>query len=339
MTLRRLRYGVVLVGLALMGAACGGAASADGDARGGGGSTVGDKNSSGAGGSNASGANSGGSDHVGGSNSGGGAGGSSSLSGGTGGTAAGGATALGGCHQAADCPAASMPDPFVTAPARCLSPEDPTPQPSCGAPGWCGQCNCPPQPTAPQGNGMVCQTNAECPAPAVGMKRASLCNAGACSECSVDTDCPAATPVCSTVQSLFGSASFNFRACVPCGSDAQCSGSTPRCGGSAGVRSCVACLSNQDCARGVCTQGSCVAGCTSDEPCADRFTTCSANERCEARACVGDDDCPPPNAACTGGYCARRTCQDDAQCDAGGSCVNAACYEAPGRCFYEMRVP
>jgi hypothetical protein len=308
----------------LLGTGCAAASSTAGDA-GGAANAGGSTDSSGA----ASGTSAGGSGAAGDDLGGGKVGGSSSGG-------AGGSALVGGCHRSADCPTVSAPGNF--GPTQCLSPDQPTPPTACGAPGWCGQCNCPPQPIPPQGNGLSCQSSSDCPAASAGVETASLCDQNVCTECARDADCPPTTPSCTTVQGSFTS-TFSFRACAQCQSDAQCSGATPHCQATAGRGHCVACLSNQECAQGVCVQGSCVAACSGDQSCASPLLECAANQRCQARACTSAADCLAPNAACQNGQCERRACQGDSECDPGGGCVNGACYETLGRCFTQMQAP
>jgi hypothetical protein len=327
----KLREGSVLAGLVgsmLLSSACGSATTTSNEPGSSGGSNHTNAGESGldAGGRNAGGSNLGNA----------GAGGGNAGAGG--GNAGAGGNAKGGCRSSADCPTQSGLGVFGA--PQCLTPDQATPATLCGAPGWCGRCDCPPPPVAPEGNGMVCQSNADCPAPSADGKRASSCEQGACTECASDLDCPALMPFCGTVQSVFGPSSFgSFRSCAQCLTDEQCSEATPHCLLTNGVGRCVACISHQECAQGVCDQGSCVAGCGPNQACTNRFAECAPSQRCEARVCANDSECPPPNAACTSGRCQRRACQDDATCDAGGSCVQGACYEAPGRCFQQMGAP
>lgn len=268
-----------------------------------------------------------------------GSGGASSGVGGTssgaaGATSSGGAAgASSGCRTAADCPQSTTPP--AGAP-QCLSPGQPAPSGGCGAPQWCGQCACPPMPLAPSGNGLPCETNAECPAAMPDVSTASVCAMGTCTQCAANTDCPATLPYCGSVQIGFAGG-LGFRVCQACLTDTDCASPKPHCAFTGGVSSCVACASTSDCATGVCSSGTCIAGCTSDAQCGSPLLECSAVKRCEARSCASDEACPP-NAACVTGHCQRRACTGDQQCDQ-GACVNGACYEAKGTCFTQMLYP
>jgi hypothetical protein len=274
------------------------------------------------GGSSAAGSNSGGS-HVGGNDTGGShAGGSNS------GGAAGG---LSGCETAVDCPKITTPMAGVT---QCLSPGQPAPANGCGAPQWCGQCACPPMPQRPLGTGMLCKTSTDCPAAMPGVPTASVCAMEQCAQCGSSADCPAELPQCASVQGGFVP---GFRLCVACLTDTDCPVAKPHCAAAGAVSACVVCASTNDCAEGVCDNGACVPGCSSDKPCGNPLTECSAKQRCEAIACTGDGMCPP-NTACATGHCQRRGCTGDAQCDQ-GACVNGICYETRGTCYTQMFFP
>lgn len=73
----------------------------------------------------------------------------------------------------------------------------------------------------------------------------------------------------------------------------------------------------------------CTTGCGDTSPCAEGFSCDAATARCMATACGGEADCPP-SFDCTSGACARRTCDDDTDCD--GYCVLGLCYESQGTC-------
>jgi hypothetical protein len=78
------------------------------------------------------------------------------------------------------------------------------------------------------------------------------------------------------------------------------------------------------CGRKTCIQGCQAGGCPESQ-------TCGANHRCAPIACTGDSACSPDFACDSGGHCARRTCQTDADCPT--SCVNGSCYSGPGTCM------
>ncbi|HET7544229.1 MAG TPA: hypothetical protein VFK05_30370 [Polyangiaceae bacterium] len=257
------------------------------------------------------------------------AGASGSHSAGNGGSAnSGGGAGIPGCHTPSDCPSSTPTNP-VSGVVMCLSPGQATPSPGCGAPQWCGQCNCPPQPT---GDGMPCQTNADCPAPNATAQTASLCNAGACTACTQNSDCPSTLPKCGSVMAQF---STSFQLCTACAADSDCPSERPYCQGSYGVTACVACRTTTDCASGVCASGVCVSQCTANAQCGEAME-CSSAQRCQPLSCQSDADCPT-NRACTNGYCSRRACTSDAVCQ--GACVNGGCYDSLGRCFVYTQAP
>jgi len=74
----------------------------------------------------------------------------------------------------------------------------------------------------------------------------------------------------------------------------------------------------------------CAPGCTSDAECAAHLE-CDATNRCSAKSCSGDGDCPA-NYSCADGACARRPCVTDVQCD-DGYCVGGTCFADPGWCW------
>lgn len=266
-------------------------------------------------------------------------GGSGKSGGGTnagGGSSAGSGSLAGsgnGCHSGSDCQPSnpSGPVPSVT---QCLSPGQAPPPASCGAPGWCGQCNCGPQPQAPLGYGTPCQTSADCPVANADQATASVCDLGSCTPCAAAADCPASTPVCGWLRVGFAQ---QVRLCVECNGDADCPSSKPHCGAAGGVSKCFVCAADKDCATGTCSNGACVPGCTAQTPCPNPLTACGATERCEPLSCQNNDACPT-NASCQQGHCARRACTKDSECDSGG-CVNGVCYETLGSCYTQTFPP
>jgi hypothetical protein len=169
-----------------------------------------------------------------------------------------------------------------------------------------------------------------------GAKVASVCGGGICNECVVDGDCAESSPFCVTAGTVDAPL---FRTCAACQTDQQCSGATPHCKIEVGGGRCVACVSNAECAQGICGDGRCVAECDAARACKDPFSACTASQRCEPRSCASGSDCAAANAACEAGHCQRRRCMFDTDCDAGGSCVNGACYEMLGSCFTNQGVP
>jgi hypothetical protein len=258
-------------------------------------------------------------------------GGSSSLGGGSlGGSSAGSAS---GCRTGSDCQQSNLggPIPSVT---QCLAPGQAPPPASCGAAGWCGQCNCGPQPQAPLGYGMPCLTSSDCPAADANVSTAAVCDGGSCTQCATAADCPAMAPVCGSVRP---GVAQPFRLCLECLTDLDCPSEKPRCIESGGVSKCLACASDSDCATGACSSGTCVPGCSAQTPCSSPLTSCGATQRCEWLACQNDAACPA-NASCQQGHCARRACATDTDCDSGG-CVNSVCYETLGTCYTQTFPP
>ncbi|MEO8901272.1 MAG: hypothetical protein ABI488_06185 [Polyangiaceae bacterium] len=241
-----------------------------------------------------------------------------------------GAASSNGCHDVSECPS-TMPG-FGT--SMCLTPGQSPPSPGCGVQTWCGKCSCPPQPQAPTGTGMACQTNQDCPQPtAAAPVVASVCSDGNCTACAQNSDCPTSAPVCESSQTAFNPANpvqpMSYRACTVCAADTDCPNDRPHCQGSDAGTACVACRTTSDCADGVCSGGACVPGCGPAQACGQAME-CTPQHRCEALSCQVDADCLK-NQACTAGHCARRTCASDAACD--GNCVNGSCFEALGTCF------
>ena len=229
-----------------------------------------------------------------------------------------------GCHSVSECPTGAFGI------AMCLVPGQAPPAASCGAPQWCGQCSCPPQPAMPAGTGMACETNQDCPLPTANTVSASICSNGTCSACAQDSDCSSSLPACGSVQPRFAP---SFRLCSACVVDSDCPSERPHCQGSYGVSACVACLTTADCSTGVCNLGSCIPQCSPTQACGEAME-CSTEQRCQALSCQSDVDCPV-NYACTNGHCGRRACTADAACV--GNCVNGACYQALGTCYLFMQ--
>jgi hypothetical protein len=266
-------------------------------------------------------ANGGANDKSGGSSSGGSASGAS-------GSGNAGSTTTMACHDASECPESTKP-PLGGIP-QCLSPGQSAPFGGCGAPQWCGQCECPEQPPQPEGAGMPCDTSDDCPA---GEGAARICAQGQCTRCVADTDCPADAPACSLVEGRFG-ASYNF--CTACTTNEHCPGATPLCSLQYGIGQCVSCQGNGDCAQGVCNGSECVPGCGQALPCGSPLQECTAELRCVPRACSSAVDCGT-NADCNNGRCGLRACSSDVECS--GYCVNHICYATLGTCFTVLAVP
>jgi hypothetical protein len=138
----------------------------------------------------------------------------------------------------------------------------------------------------------------------------------------------------------------------PCWSATDCGAATcappgtPLCGGA-----CIGvlhpCTTDSDCAPdaaapSVCEQvpcscpagKGCVAGCTSDGDC-PQGQSCASDHHCLPTPCGATSSGCPADFTCnlsgaSGGACARKSCQSDAQCS--GACVEGLCYGAPGTC-------
>jgi hypothetical protein len=144
---------------------------------------------------------------------------------------------------------------------------------------------------------------------------APLCDAttGACVGCNGSTDCPATEPLCEPTT----------KSCVSCTTNANCPAARPRC--LIPRFECVECVISADCgANRVCNDGSCEAGCTSDQQCTDaKEPKCNvATARCSQ--CVAAADCAGvagrPLCATQGdraGRCVQ--CTTSAECGDGGT--------------------
>ncbi len=183
------------------------------------------------------------------------AGGASSGGGGrtSGGASAGSAGSAGqntaggsvGCRDSKDCPDRGAQLGYIGAP-QCLPPGEPTPA-ICGAPGWCGHCNCP----LTSGS---CMSDDEC------SEQAPHCllrnGTGGCVTCRSTADC--ATGACEA------------GACVTkCGPSDPCSDPFVACSEARRCESPVACGANGACPEnGACEANVCVRRpCDADEQC------------------------------------------------------------------------
>lgn len=174
------------------------------------------------------------------------AGGSGGASGGTTGSAgqntAGGSE---GCRHSKDCPDRGLQLGYIGTP-QCLPPGQPTPT-ICGAPGWCGHCNC------PLLSG-TCMSDDEC------NEQAPYCVVGGvtggCVVCRNTADC--ATGACEA------------GVCVAkCGPSDPCSDPFVACSEARRCESPVACGANGACPEnGACEANVCVRrACEADEQC------------------------------------------------------------------------
>jgi hypothetical protein len=206
------------------------------------------------------------------------------------------------------------------------------PSPACGAPDWCGQCSCPPQPITPYGEFSPCDEETPCPSEADYPDRllyASVCHPESlqCVECASDADCADPTPSCA----------LYLNRCVACANDSDCGAELPACisqeYASVETRRCHECSNDAQCDVGLCSSNfTCVPECTSDAECApsDLMVCDMTTQRCAARPCDGGQ-CPGLGA-CAGTACERATCASDADCPTGNYCVNTRCYDQPGYC-------
>lgn len=267
------------------------------------------------------------------SSAGGTAGDSNGSSSSTGGDSTNGSTTGGGgsgglgdreCRTVADCDAE---DPTGSSSTRCASPFEPSGDTIvCGAPGWCGNCDCPVQAPGPEGQGYACETDEDCFAWG-DTPNAALCREGQCVVCETDDDCSSELPHCAPARADF---SAYYDTCLQCVLDEDCTESLPHCVYVDGVGpSCVECVSTSDCETGVCSQNTCIVGCTSDDECSDPATGCLSSARCGPMPCAMDDECPD-NTSCSDQTCRRRACSEDADCE--GVCVNGVCHERFGSC-------
>lgn len=261
-----------------------------------------------------------------------GSGGSTTSGSTTSGGGAGGILGENQCRSVEDCPLADEALGFAD--TRCASPHQPSSNTLiCGAPDWCGQCDCPTQAPAPEGVNTPCETDDDCFAWG-DTPNAALCRSGQCVVCQTDEDCSAELPRCGSQDVGFGS---SFMTCLECATDDDCSAGRPRCVYVDSVGpSCVECFNTSDCETGICSNHACVPGCSSDDDCPDPATGCSDRARCEAIDCSSNGVCPP-NTSCASDVCARRPCSVDSDCE--GVCVNGSCYESYGTCLTTYAAP
>jgi len=223
----------------------------------------------------------------------------------------------GACLRRADCP----PDSIET--WICLSPFEQLPPSGGGTGGAPGGSNI----TPPPGAGTTCQSPSQCANAADGGTSAALvCADGLCQQCGTDSDCPTSSPIC------FVLARYpNRRVCGQCREDAQCPRDRPTClrgVDTAGL--CKACFFTGDCAQGECVKNECIPTCSSNADCPDPARPCSSRNRCEAKRCTTDVDCPL-HTSCASGICFRIPCASSSDCT-NGACVDNRCYETNGTC-------
>jgi hypothetical protein len=218
----------------------------------------------------------------------------------------------------------------------------PTPYSSCGAPQWCGQCSCGPEPLAPYGTGQSCGEGLDaCPSVETtpGFESyAGVCGADLlCTACVLDGDCSLEAPRCAPGRTGFGTE------CFECLEAVDCPAARPHCvplqafdSGYAGG-ACQECVQASDCALGICLEGTCQPQCETSETCASEFLHCSAAQRCEPPSCLDSSECAE-FGECAAGLCSRRLCASDRECE-GGACVNGACYSGAGSCVEHFAAP
>jgi hypothetical protein len=212
------------------------------------------------------------------------------------------------------------------------------PSAGCGAPDWCGECSCPPQPEVPFGLGNTCDAETPCPVFDSENRAASHCGEDSrCEECITDEHCPADRPTCGLI------AGAELHQCFECQANGDCPAERPRCDApiqdAITYGNCHGCLSNADCSVGICLNEVCVPQCQSGLGCSGAaLLTCSAEQRCEPPACATDADCGTMGT-CSGQSCVRKTCAAAADCGDAGFCVQGQCYDAPGQCIELLPVP
>jgi hypothetical protein len=222
----------------------------------------------------------------------------------------------------------------------CLSPGESLERPgvSCGAPDWCGDCECPPK---PGGIDTACSSDADCPgyidpysSDEVLLTRCDTAT-GQCEGCLDDADCSGDTPQCTLVPETFIRA---FKRCTACDVDADCPIELPHCVAvdlndePTGTRVCQQCLTTSECETGVCSFGECIPGCNPDSDGCGPIETSQCNAetlRCGVRPCDDANPCAA-NTDCVLGACSRRMCESDGECE--GYCVNGYCYDDFGQC-------
>jgi hypothetical protein len=244
------------------------------------------------------------------------------------------------CNVASDCVVPTIGGAVGS--AECVLPGG-TPRDSggCGAPGWCGQCACPPAPPIPYETNKPCTSSTDCPKtsadPSTAHAASSCGTRGYCLECEVDSDCPRAFPRCGR------GVPATVPLCQECFGDVDCPLDRAHCistgaGAPSGVRlgHCAQCSATADCKTGICSDNACVAECGSTAPCTE-FAQCGAAARCVPKPCTTVSDCPA-HARCTAGTCARITCSTNGDCS-GGYCVQGACYSELGTCAVHYAYP
>ncbi|WP_437761344.1 hypothetical protein WMF27_05250 [Sorangium sp. So ce281] len=264
----------------------------------------------------------------------------------TGGTGTGGENGSGGAQQGSggtshgaggrgDLMAGQCDDAYPCgAGATCYAPGE-RPPAICGAPDWCGTCECPAMLPIPEGNGASCNESNPCPTTSATVPRAaSLCDPATnlCTECVIAEDCSEALPHCGT------DSSTGIRMCFECAEDADCGGDAPHCFKlttpiANELGACRQCKTTADCDTGVCDiNGMCTPGCQNDAQCGPN-RVCGAEKRCVPQSCQDDAACSP-QSACSDQTCRAIPCSTDASCP-DGHCVKGSCYEIPGFCEYD----
>ena len=187
----------------------------------------------------------------------------------------------------------------------------------------------------------ICSTNAHCATNAAGHFCDTSPAPAQCTQCLVDTDCPAAIPVCK-----LDDPGTNQNKCVQCtaSNHSACTGSTPVC--DTASNTCVACLISSDCPSSLpaCDTSThqCVA-CTINAHCAsspDGHACDTAQHHCAPCAPnpgSPDPGCSVPTPGCdtlgdgiaSNNVC--RACVDNDDCATGQSCnpTTHACVSCP----------
>ncbi len=212
---------------------------------------------------------------------------------------------------------------------------------NCGAPDWCGECDCPEMPFLPTGAGTGCSSDEECPSASDTERTASSCENSQCAECAVHQDCPNDFPFCG-IEEFSGA-----QICFQCQTNEDCPSEQPVCNvlhgnwGTNTAGSCVECVVDLDCASGVCSRSNtCVPQCANDADCGPN-EACGDDERCVPQTCESPEDCSSASRCQDEGddgiapLCVPKSCADGSSCGEGNYCVSGACYDRPGTCQYD----
>jgi Stigma-specific protein, Stig1 len=152
----------------------------------------------------------------------------------------------------------------------------------------------------------TCSVDKDCPA------ATPLCLASKCAKCATDTDCAGRSgPACETSSGL----------CVACTGDKHCTGIAAKCNTT--TNQCTGCLARSDCSGTcqTCTSGVCASVKNQDDPgvCAG---TCDSSGACKAKqgqTCQAAADCAG-GLPCADGHCCNSACTGSCEaCSVSGS--------------------